>query len=316
MPLSLEMLEGLLNALPDGVSLIEAAPGHRVLYVNDAAARLAGVERAQLTGAPSRLFAEGVEATARTQLADALEQCREVRVLFRDRRADGTSFWHDAQLRPVAQGALAGHALVVHREAGARTAGRADAAAAEVVQRVDVLTGLATRMWCEQMLVRDCSAAGREARPLTLFLVQIDSLERYAETFGRSGADACERRVARTLAAAFRRASDCLAHWEQGRFLAFASAMTLEQASAHAATLLARVRELRIHHPRSATGRYLTVSVGVGWGVPGRQGGEQALIEAAEAALRTARSEGGDQMRAMPLASTESTAGTSTHLAP
>jgi diguanylate cyclase (GGDEF)-like protein/PAS domain S-box-containing protein len=301
MSLTPELLEGLLNALPDGVSLIEAGPGHRVVYLNDAAARLAGNDRAQLTGAPSRLFAESVEAAARAQLTEALSQQREVRVLFRDRRGDGTSFWHDVQLRPVAQGPLAGHALVVHREAGARTSGRADAAAAEIIQRVDVLTGLATRLWCEQMLVRDCSAAGREGRPLTLFLVHIDALERYAETFGRSGADACERRVGRALAAAFRRASDCLAHWEPGRFLAFASAMSLEQASTHAATLLARVRELRIHHPRSTAGRYLTASIGVGWGVPGRHGGEQALIAAAQMALGTAQGAGGDCVHAATL---------------
>lgn len=303
MTLSQEMLEGLLDWLPDGVSLIEVGPVHRVVYANRAYARITGLDRTTLTGSASRLFGEAIESTVRAQLEAAIVASRECRVLFRDRRADGTEFWHDVQLRPAEPGPLAGHILAVHREAGARVAGRADAAAVEVVQRVDVLTGLATRLWCEQMLARDCSAAGREGRALTLFVVHIDALDRYAETFGRQGADACERRIGRALAAAFRRASDCLTHWESGRFLAFASAMTLEQASAHGATLLARMRELRIHHPRSTTGRYLTASVGVGWGVPGRQGGEQALIAAALSALEIAQGEGGDRVRSVPLPS-------------
>lgn len=301
MKLSQEMLENLLDGFPDGVSLVEAAPGHRVVYVNHAGARMSGGDRAALTGAPSRLFGESVEATVRGQLEAAIAESRQARVLFRDRRADGAEFWHDVQLQPAGAGPLAGLFLALHREAGARTAGRPDTAAADVIQRVDVLTGLATRMWCEQMLARDCSAAGREGRALAVFLVHIDALERYAETFGRSGADAGERRVARTLAGAFRRASDCLAHWEAGRFLAFASAMTFEQASAHGTTLLARVRELRIHNPRSPTGRYLTASVGVGWGVPGRQGGEEALVAAAVSALGLAQGEGGDRVRTATL---------------
>lgn len=301
MTLSQEMLEELLDGFPDGVSLIEAAPGHRVVYVNRACARMTGGDRTSLTGAPARLFGESVDATLRAQLEAAITESRQMRVLFRDRRADGSEFWHDVQVQPAGAGPLAGHVLVVHRESGARTAGRPDASAAEVIQRIDVLTGLATRMWCEQMLARDCSAAGREGRALAVFVVHIDALERYAETFGRNGADASERRVARALAGAFRRASDCLAHWEAGRFLAFAAAMTFEQASAHGATLLARVRELRIHNPRSTAGRYLTASVGVGWGVPGRQGGEQALVAAAVSALEVAQGEGGDRVRTATL---------------
>lgn len=77
--------------------------------------------------------------------------------------------------------------------------------------------------------------------------------------------------------------------------------MTFEQASAHGATLLARVRELRIHNPRSTAGRYLTASVGVGWGVPGRQGGEEALVAAAVSALEVAQGEGGDRVRTATL---------------
>lgn len=301
MTLTLEMLASLLDALPDGVSLLEPEGRHRVVYANAAYARMTGIPVAALVGHESRLFSEAVDTLARSQLEAAVTDVREARVLFRDRRADGASFWHDAQLRPLSEGALAGHVLAVHREAGARTAGRGDAAPAEIIQRIDVLSGLASRAWCEQMLSRDASAAAREQRPLTLFVIHIDALDRYAETFGRSGADACERRIARALGTAFRRASDCLARWESGRFVALASAMNPEQATAHADTLLARVRELRIHHPRVTTGRYVTVSVGVACGTPPRDAGDRALLDTAFEALAVAQGDGGDRAQARAL---------------
>lgn len=295
MTLTLEMLASLLDALPDGVSLLEPEDGRRVVYANAAYARMTGVPVAALVGHGSRLFSEAVDTLARSQLESAVTDVREARVLFRDRRADGATFWHDVQLKPLVEGPLAGHVLAVHRETGARSAGRGEAAPTEVIQRIDVMTGLASRAWCEQMITRDASAAAREGRPLTLFVIQIDALDRYAETFGRSGADACERRIARALGTAFRRASDCLARWEAGRFVALASAMNLEQAEAHAGTLLARVRELRIHHPRVTTGRYVTVSIGVVCGTPPRDAGDRALQDAAFAALARAQGEGGDR---------------------
>ena len=109
MTLSQEMLEALLDGFPDGVSLVEAAPGHRVVYVNHAGARMNGGDRAVLTGAPSRLFGESVEATVRGQLEAAIAESRQARVLFRDRRADGAEFWHDVQLQPAGAAAITPH---------------------------------------------------------------------------------------------------------------------------------------------------------------------------------------------------------------
>jgi diguanylate cyclase (GGDEF)-like protein len=291
-----DMLASLLDALPDGVSLLAPDAGHRVVYANAAYVRMTGVPLAALVGHGSPLFAAAVDALARSQLESAVTGTRAARVLFRDRRADGASFWHEVQLEPLGPGPLAGHWLALHREAGARTATRGDAAPAEVIQRGDVMTGLASRAWFEQVIARDAAAAAREARPLTLFAIHIDALERYAETFDRSGADACERRIARALGTAFRRASDCLARWDSGRFVALAAAMNPEQAGAHAETLRTRVRELHIHHPRLAVGRCVTISIGVACGAPPRDAGAQALQDAAFAALAAAQGEGGDRI--------------------
>jgi GGDEF domain-containing protein len=76
------------------------------------------------------------------------------------------------------------------------------------------------------------------------------------------------RGVARTLANCFRRASDVLVRAGEGRFFALAASLTPEQATGHARLLTARIRNLHLHHPRAPGERLVTVSVGLGHGVP------------------------------------------------
>jgi PleD family two-component response regulator len=69
----------------------------------------------------------------------------------------------------------------------------------------------------------------------------------------------------------------------------------------HAERIVGRVRDLAILHPRSPSGRYLTVSAGVVSTVPPREVGCEALLEAAQRAVSAARSEGGNRAIARPL---------------
>jgi PleD family two-component response regulator len=56
-----------------------------------------------------------------------------------------------------------------------------------------------------------------------------------------------------------------------------------------------RVRELRIHHPRSAVLRYISVSVGVCAAVPEAEESCAGLVEKAQAQLQRAKSAGRNQ---------------------
>jgi PleD family two-component response regulator len=55
------------------------------------------------------------------------------------------------------------------------------------------------------------------------------------------------------------------------------------------------VRALAILHPRSSTGRYLTVSAGVVTTTGARSHGPEALVEAVQRALLAAQAAGGNR---------------------
>jgi len=112
--------------------------------------------------------------------------------------------------------------------------------------------------------------------------------------FGRSATDNMLRQVGRTIASAMRRTSDIVARLANDEFLLLGVSMEEGSAREHAEHIAGRIRALAIHHPRSRTGRYLTVSVGVVTVAPPRDRGSDTLIEAAQRALVTAKERGGN----------------------
>ncbi len=128
--------------------------------------------------------------------------------------------------------------------------------------RDDRLTGLFTLAYLEELLKRDWSVAQRENRSIALFAIDIDALDLYNATFGRAAGDSTIRRVAHVVSGCLRRSSDVTARIDGGSLIAFAPGLTHEQALRIGQLMAERVRDLRIHHPRSAVLRYISVSVG------------------------------------------------------
>jgi diguanylate cyclase (GGDEF)-like protein/PAS domain S-box-containing protein len=296
-------LRQLLAALPDALSLVDASsPDLPVVWVNHAFEQLTGYSAAELVGRTLRLLeGEDRDQPGLRKLRQAIVAGQETTALLHNVRRDGSAFWQQVHLLPLRDSAgRLTHWAGVHREAvprahAGRHAPRPDAAQLELVPRDDLLTGLHTRAWFESVLERDWGTARREGRRLALFVVDVDSLGSYNDTFGRAGGDACLKRVGRTLATGFKRASDLLARWEHGTFVGLAMGLDEAAATAHAAVLLGRVRDLHIHHPRSTVARYVTVSIGVATGTPGRDDAVGVLVAAGFDALRESQASGGDR---------------------
>ncbi len=162
---------------------------------------------------------------------------------------------------------FAGH----HRDAGERL--RIDSKVAKdtlsgahqptaIAVRDDRLTGLYTLPYLEELLKRDWAVAHREQRSIAMFAVDIDALDLYNTTFGRAAGDSTIRRVAHVVSACLRRSSDVTARIDGGSLIAFAPGLSIEQAMRVGQLMAERVRDLRIHHPRSAVLRYISISVG------------------------------------------------------
>lgn len=302
-----DMYRRLVETSTEGISLVDAQnPDHPVIYVNPVFEALTGYSAAEINGRNLRLL-QGVDRDqdARHRLREALDRGDSCRVLLRNYRKNGTAFWNEMTVLPLrdTDGRLthyAGH----HRDAGdrlridpklARDSANSAHSATTAAVREDRLTGLSTFLHLEELLKRDWPNAQREQRSITLFAVDIDALESYNATFGRGAGDSMIRRVALVVAGCLRRSSDVTARVDGGRLLAFAPGLPHEQALKVGQTMSERVRELRIHHPRSAILRYVSVSVGVCAAVPDAADDPASFMQKAEQQLQIAKSAGRNQ---------------------
>ncbi len=297
----------LLETSPDGVALVDALhPDRPVIYVNPSFEALTGFCAADLLGRNLRLLqAEDREQDGRHRLREAMRLGESCRVLLRNYRKDGTLFWNEMTILPLldAEGRVthfAGH----HRDAGERL--RIDPKLARdslsgahqptgVAVRDDRLTGLYTLPYLQELLKRDWAIAQREHRSIAVFAIDIDALDLYNATFGRAAGDSTIRRVAHCVSGCLRRSSDVTARIDGGSLMAIAPGLTTEQALKLGQLMTERVRDLRIHHPRCAVLRYVSVSVGVCAAVPGPDDSPAALLEKSQLQLKLAKKAGRNQ---------------------
>jgi diguanylate cyclase (GGDEF)-like protein/PAS domain S-box-containing protein len=288
----------LVESSPEGVVLIDAqGTDHPVIYVNPAFEALTGYKSADLIGRNLRLLqADDREQDGRHRLRDALSRGETCRVLLRNYRKDGSLFWNEMTVITH----YAGH----HRDAGERLridpkAGKDSLSGAHqptaIAVRDDRLTGLYTLPYLEELLKRDWAVAHREQRSIAVFAVDIDALDLYNTTFGRAAGDSTIRRVAHVVSACLRRSSDVTARIDGGSLIAFAPGLSIEQALRVGQLMAERVRELRIHHPRSAVLRYISISVGVCASTPGASDSPSDLLQKAQQQLQFAKKSGRNQ---------------------
>jgi two-component system cell cycle response regulator len=302
-----DMYRRLVESSPEGVALVNAQdPERPVVYVNPAFEALTGYSAAELLGRNLRLLqADDREQDGRHRLREALSRGESCRVLLRNYRKDGSVFWNEMTVLPLldADGRVthfAGH----HRDAGERL--RLDPKLTRdslsgahqptaVAIRDDRLTGLFTLPYLEELLKRDWAVAQREKRSIAVFAIDIDALDLYNATFGRGAGDSTIRRVAHVVSGCLRRSSDVTARIDGGSLIAFAPGLAVEQALRVGQLMAERVRELRIHHPRSAVLRYVSVSVGVCAAVPDAADSPSSLVEKSQQQLQIAKKSGRNQ---------------------
>ncbi|MGH8264561.1 MAG: diguanylate cyclase domain-containing protein [Steroidobacterales bacterium] len=315
--LDLKLFVRIVDSDPDGVVLVDAqADDQPLIYANPAFVKSTGYALAELQGRNLRLLQGGDrEQEARQKLRHAIGAGEFCRVLIRNYRKDGAPFWHELAVQPLKDGEgrithFIGYSRETGRDSGERVRGDAKAvgardnhaasAVAISVVRDDRLTGLYNRAHFEELVRRDWAIAQRDGRSVAWFLFDIDALGLYNETFGRNAGDACIRRIARTIAAQFRRASDLTARYDGGTVIAASIGMTAELAAQHARTIRDKVAELHIHHPRCTVQKFVTVSSGITAGVPSSQDAPQVQIDKVAAALKHAKSDGRNRVHEAP----------------
>lgn len=270
------LAEVLRHAL-DGVAVVEGGNGApRIVYAN---ATLGGLLR-RAEEWPVGHTLEDIEIEAP---ADPNATTVGIGQRVRLRRADGTTVECERWAMLLADGKMA-----LHYRPLPRSAPGALAAA------VDRSSGLSTPEHLLEVLRRDWSIAQRDFRTVTIMHIDVDGCRDYHDVFGRGATDNMLRQVGRTIASAMRRTSDIVAHLANDEFLLLGVSMEEDKARDHAEHIAGRVRALAIHHPRSRTGRYLTVCMGVVTVVPPSDQPMEVLLDAARRALTQAKERGGN----------------------
>lgn len=270
------LAEVLRHAL-DGVAVVVPGDGPpRVLYANATLAALLRRPEEWLENRPLEEFE--IEAPADPTLTGTTVGAR-----VRLKRVDGTTVECDRWAVMLAEARL----VLYYRPASRSSPGALAAA-------LDRSSGLSTPEHLIEVLRRDWSIAQRDGRRLTVMRFNIDAWREYTEVFGRGPGENVLRQVGRAIATATKRASDIVARHGEDDFVVLGVAMDPGNAVGFAEQIIARVRSLAIHHPRSSIGRYLTVSAGVVTASPPRDKPCEAILEAAGHALREAKSRGGN----------------------
>jgi len=274
-----QLLTELLRHSPDGLAVLSAAPAApRITYWNSTLAALLRRPEDWLEGRTL----EEIEAEVP---ADPTQTITSNGVRVRLKRADGTQVECERWAVLLPQGPVA----LYYRPVPRRAPGVLAAA-------LDRSNGLGTPEHLLEVLRRDWAIGQRDSVSLTLMRFEVDALKDYQEIFGRGAGENVVRQIGRTLGTAMRRASDVVARHGEDVFVVLAVGMEATSACRHAEQIIERVRALSIHHPRSPTGRYLTVSAGVVTAVPARDQGVESLLHAVDAALKQAMALGGNRV--------------------
>ncbi|HEX4378221.1 MAG TPA: diguanylate cyclase [Steroidobacteraceae bacterium] len=295
---SIDLLRGVLDAAPEGIVVCESRQSDQIpIYVNAAFEKLCGYSGEELLGQDLRRLqksdresSEG-EQDGRQQLRESIARGESTRAVVRNYRKDGTGFWNEVLIQPIrgADGQVT-HYVGFHRDVGERerTGIRRMPGLASWL-REDRLSGLCSRAYFEELLQHDWDIGIRESRLLTLLAFDISDLEIYNDTFGRSAGDACIRRVAGVIGAAFKRGADVVARWDGGCIVALARSGDVALIPAFASSIAQKVQNQMIHNPRSTRGRFVTVNVGAASFNPVAEKSCDVLVQAALRALDRAR---------------------------
>ena len=290
-------VQRILDSAPEGIVICDArAADFPVVYVNAAFEKLTGYAAAELMGSNLRVL-QGAdrEQDGRRRIAEALARGEECRVLLRNYRKSGELLWSEMYLAPMrdAAGALT-HYVGFFRDASSRLkSAERGTEGLPAWLREDRVTGLSSRAWFDELLAREWLISRREERPLTLVLFDVDAMGLYNDTFGKSAGDACLKRIARTIAGQFRRGSDVVARRDGGTIAVLAAhrdGVSVDGVVDHAQATVRKVAEMRVHHPRSPTQKFVTVTAGLATVFPQRdEESPTRLLERARKALAEAK---------------------------
>ena len=178
-------------------------PQCSVEYANPAFRKITGFSTEEILGRDFQalLLSDGDDAAMAT-VREGVRARREVRVLLRNYRKDGTLFWNDLFIAPVLddRGEITHSVMIVHDV----TAAVAHQEQLHRLANYDALTGLPNRALFDERLAHVIAEASPSRRPFIVLFADLDQLKFINDTLGHTAGDELLRGVAARLQSCLR----------------------------------------------------------------------------------------------------------------
>jgi diguanylate cyclase (GGDEF)-like protein len=156
----------------------------------------------------------------------------------------------------------------------------------------DALTNIGNRRMFDAHIDRLWNQSIRTQAPIGLLLVDLDHFKSFNDHAGHQAGDTCLAKVAGAIAQSARRPLDVAARYGGEEFVVLLFDVQRERVEEMCRELHANIAALKIPHPASSAGKYVTVSIGAACVAPQAGRHHEGLLQLADEALYAAK-EGG-----------------------
>lgn len=184
-----QLLQKGLESSYNGVVITDARQNdHPIIYVNAAFERITGYAQEEVLGRNCRFLQGGERDPAKcAEIVAGLAEGRDVRVVLRNFRKDGSLFWNELFISPIIDdfGKIT-HFVGVQNDITEQK--RYESELSHSASH-DLLTGLPNRMLLEDRLLQSRDMARRHARHIAVMVVDLDRFKPVNDSFGHQVGD-------------------------------------------------------------------------------------------------------------------------------
>lgn len=162
----------------------------------------------------------------------------------------------------------------------------------ERIAQIDGLTGISNRRHFDEVLANEWKRMKREAKPLSLILLDVDYFKLYNDAYGHQQGDQCLQIVAEEIMRQAKRPSDFIARYGGEEFAILLSGTDTYGAAEVAERIRGGIAALALEHKHSEVSSYVTASLGLATVVSPEGSSADTLIKQADMALYKAKRNG------------------------
>lgn len=283
------------------VILLADLDGRRT-YVSPAVETMKGWKPEELI---HQKLSEHAHPDDREKVDDAIQRLRhgteEAIIEYRTQKRNGDYIWIESILRMyrdrrtgIPAGILSLVRDITERKHSEDLLHRAYEALEELAV-VDALTGIANRRRFDECLASEWSLSARLERPISLLLMDADSLKERNDSYGHLCGDRCLKQIANVAKEAANRPTDLIARFGGDEF----GVILPDTDISGAIKVGSKIREVLSRHNAANDGNpdgLVTISIGCASAVPKPGQDATSLIQAADDLLYRAKRNGRDQL--------------------